>query len=81
MYYIIIPKKIVDERGVFADRPRTKDGGAVITPSDLRFTRFSYGEVQLLNDSDTALLLAQKDDEEDTAETPAEGTTSSTTND
>lgn len=81
MYYIIIPKKIVDERGVFADRPRTKDGGAVITPSDLRFTRFSYGEVQLLNDSDTALLLAQKD-EEDTAETPAEDTTtSSTTND
>lgn len=80
MYYIIIPKKIVDERGVFADRPRTKDGGAVITPSDLRFTRFSYGEVQLLNDSDTALLLAQKD-EEDTAEAPAEDTTSSTTND
>lgn len=80
MYYIIIPKKIIDERGVFADRPRTKDGGAVITPSDLRFTRFSYGEVQLLNDSDTALLLAQKD-EEDTAEAPAEDTTSSTTND
>ncbi len=81
MYYIIIPKKIVDERGVFADRPRTKDGGAVITPSDLRFTRFSYGEVQLLNDSDTALLLAQKNDDGDTAETPAEDTSSSTTND
>lgn len=80
MYYIIIPKKIVDERGVFADKPRTKDGGAVITPSDLRFTRFSYGDVKLLNDSDAALLLAQKDDA-DTSETPAEDTSSSTTND
>lgn len=63
MYFIIIPKDIVEKRGVFVDKPRTKDGGAVITPSDLRFTQFSYGDVQLLNDADTALLLAK--DEED----------------
>lgn len=61
MYYIIIPKEIVEKRGVFADKPRTKDGGAVITPGDLRFTQFSYGGVQLLNDADTALLLAEKE--------------------
>lgn len=62
MYYIIIPKEIVEKRGVFADKPRTKDGSAVITPGDLRFTRFSYGKVQLLNDADTALLLAKDED-------------------
>lgn len=62
MYYIIIPKEIVEKRGVFADKPRTEDGGAVITPGDLRFTKFSYGNVQLLNDADTALLLSKKKD-------------------
>lgn len=68
MYYIIIPKEIVEKRGVFTDKPRTTDGSAVITPSDLRFTKFSYGDVQLLNDADTALLLS-KDKDSDKEET------------
>lgn len=59
MYYIIVPKEVIDERGVFTDKPRLSDGGAVVPVGDLRFTRFSYGGVRLLNDKDTLALMEQ----------------------
>lgn len=59
MYYIIIPKDIIEQRGVFTDSQRLTDGRAVVPLSETRFTRFSYGTVQLLNDSDTAALIAE----------------------
>lgn len=58
MYFIIIPKKLVDERGVFADHTRLSDGSAVVPMSETRFTRFSYGDVKILNEEDTNLLVA-----------------------
>lgn len=59
MYFIIVPKQIIDKRGVFTDCTRLSDGSAVVPLSETRFTQFSYGEVKLLNDEDTRTLIAE----------------------
>lgn len=57
MYYIIVPKNVIEARGVFTDATRLSDGSAVVPLSMTRFTQFSYGEVKLLNDADTSALI------------------------
>lgn len=58
MYYILVDKQKLDERRVFpnAQTLPEPDGRAIISVSDLRFTRFSYGQVELINDTDLATL-------------------------
>lgn len=58
MYYILVDKQKLDERRVFpnASTLPEPDGRAIIPVGDLRFTRFSYGEVELINDTDLASL-------------------------
>lgn len=70
MYYIIIPKTVIDGRGVFTNSQRLSDGSAVVPLSETRFTRFSYGEVKLLNDSDTAALIAEDKSAKENSDEP-----------
>lgn len=58
MYYILVPQKLISERQVFTDNEQLPepDGRTVVPVSDLRFTQFSYGQVELINASDLALL-------------------------
>lgn len=58
MYFILVDKSVLDKRRVFpnAETLPEPDGRAVIPTGDLRFTRFSYGQVELINDSDLASL-------------------------
>lgn len=58
MYFAVIPKQLIDERGVFTDAPQLTDGSRVVSMSDImRFTRFSYGTIQLLNETDAIALI------------------------
>lgn len=58
MYYILVDKQKLDERKVFpsAQTLPQPDGRAIIPVGDLRFTRFSYGQVELINDTDLVSL-------------------------
>lgn len=58
MYYILVPHKLISERQVFTENEQLPepDGRTVVPVSDLRFTQFSYGQVELINASDLALL-------------------------
>lgn len=58
MYYILVPQKFISERQVFTDNEQLPepDGRTVVPVSDLRFTQFSYGQVELINATDLALL-------------------------
>ena len=52
MYYILYQTSECEKRKVFLDRRRLSDGNTVLTLSDLRYIRFSLGEVTILNASD-----------------------------
>ena len=52
MYYILYPTSECEKRKVFIDRRRLSDGNTVLTLSDLRYIRFTLGEVTILNASD-----------------------------
>lgn len=58
MYFILVDKSVIDKRRVFpnAETLPEPDGRAVIPIGDLRFTRFSYGTVELINDADLSTL-------------------------
>lgn len=65
VYYIVIPKSIVEERKIFLDKPTLPDGRVIITTRDLAYTKFSYGTVELLNEQGlTALRRSLESSEE-----------------
>lgn len=54
MYYVLVPQKVIKERGVFTDNEvlPSPDNRTVLELSDLRFTSFSYGPVEIINAQD-----------------------------
>lgn len=54
MYYVLVPQKVIKERGVFTDNEvlPAPDNRTVLELSDLRFTNFSYGPVEIINAQD-----------------------------
>ena len=54
MYYVLVPQKVIKERGVFTDNEvlPAPDNRTVLALSDLRFTSFSYGPVEIINAQD-----------------------------
>ncbi|MBO4906224.1 MAG: hypothetical protein J5486_04195 [Bacteroidaceae bacterium] len=57
-YHILVPKELIEQRHVFPDNPKTADGRTVLSIRDLSYTRFSYGQVEIVNDADLATLMA-----------------------
>lgn len=57
MYYVLVPKTVIESRNVFTDYPKLVDGRTILPIGDLRFTNFSYGEVELINQSDLDSLI------------------------
>lgn len=59
MYYILIPKEVIENRNVFSDYPTLPggDGRTILPVGDLRFTQFSYGQVELINQEDLDTLI------------------------
>lgn len=60
MYYVLVPQKLIEERQVFTDNEvlPAPDNRTVVPLGDLRFTQFSYGQVELINDADLSSLRA-----------------------
>ncbi len=54
MYYVLVPQKVIKERGVFTDNEvlPAPDNRTVLELGDLRFTSFSYGPVEIINAQD-----------------------------
>lgn len=57
MYYVLVPQAVIESRNVFTDYPKLADGRTILPIGDLRFTNFSYGEVELINQSDLDSLI------------------------
>lgn len=53
-HYILIPEEICQQRRIFTNKPRTRDGRVVVTTRDLSLIRFSLGDVEHVSDTDLA---------------------------
>ena len=53
-HYILIPEEICQQRRIFTNTPRTRDGRVVVTTRDLSLIRFSLGDVEHVSDTDLA---------------------------
>ena len=62
MYYIIVPQEICERRRVFTRNQRTPDGRVVLTLRDLNLTRFSYGQVEIVNEADLQAVMSAGQD-------------------
>lgn len=60
MYYILVPQQLIKSRGVFTDYQTLPggDGRTILPVGDLRFTQFSYGQVELINQEDLDSLVS-----------------------
>lgn len=60
MYYVLVPQQLIKERQVFLDNEvlPAPDNRTVLQLSDLRFTNFSYGKVEIINAQDLNSLRA-----------------------
>ena len=72
MYYILVSDALCRRRGVFLERRLLKDGNRILTERDLSLTKFSYGDVKVLNDKDLSAYI--QDLESDNGVTNAENT-------
>lgn len=78
MYYILIPKEVIEKRNVFSDYPKLPggDGRTILPVGDLRFTQFSYGQVELINQEnlDTLIVSLRSKDSASSTNTEKGGT-------
>jgi hypothetical protein len=58
MYYVIVPNEVCERRRVFTRNQRTPDGRVVLTLKDLNLTRFSYGQVEIVNGDDLQAIMS-----------------------
>ena len=63
MYYVIVPSELCERRRVFTRNQRTPDGRVVLTLRDLALTRFSYGQVEIVNGDDLQTLMSGTQEE------------------
>ena len=59
-YHILVPRELIEKRHVFPNNPKLPDGRTVLSVRDLGYTRFSYGQVEIVNDADLAELMKAK---------------------
>lgn len=54
MYYILLPKEMVERRHIFQTNTKLPepDGRTAITVRELGYLSFSLGEVEVINDTD-----------------------------
>lgn len=63
MYYVIVPNEVCERRRVFTRNQRTPDGRVVLTLRDLNLTRFSYGQVEIVNGDDLQAIMSASQEE------------------
>lgn len=61
MYYVLLPKEMVERRHIFEDMERLPepDGRTPVTLRDLSYLSFSLGMVEIVNDSDLKKIIRQ----------------------
>lgn len=71
MYFVLVPKEITERRGVFLASDGYEvlpDGRSVVPINDVvRFTRFSYGKVEIINEADLTNLRTSTASESDSS--------------